>query len=744
MSTAARDNILIGFFLALFAVVLLKSAWVCDDAFITFRTVDNFVHGYGLRWNIAERVQSYTHPLWMGAHAALYALVRVDLYWITLALSVGCSLATVALYAYGIAPSALNATLGIAILTFSQAFLEYSTSGLENPLSHLLIVAFFLVCFNRPATPRTLFLLALIAALATLNRMDTLLIFLPTLGYLVYLLRRQMWLPALLAGFLPFILWELFSLLYYGFLFPNTAYAKLNTGIPATELAHQGLYYLLDSLIRDPLTLLVIGASMVLLLLARAWHYLAIAAGLLLYLLYVVKIGGDFMSGRFLSVPLLCAVIITTCYNLSHLKTAWVWPFLVIFLVRFHSDPLMPKPLYNREITDERSVFYEANSLMSTDRTTRMPTHPWGQDGLKERDYAAPVEVRGAVGMYGYYLGPGTHIVDYNGLNDALLARLPAKWEYNWKAGHFVRTIPIGYIETLESGRNSIRDGPLADYYDKLALVIRGDLFDRRRLTEIWRINTGWYDPLIAFDDYRYPGMRHVTLPEHNQRPEPGRIPNGIEVAFDGVRHNQHIEIGLSRGVAYRIHYQHDGDTIARQTIPPRYYALNPATPYVQRVPPGVARRGYDAIRLFPTTSDYAALWRVYPLENATPVSSRAYFDGGWRDLDSTTPQGRSPATLAVHATHAQSATLYITPAAIGDNRAPDASATLTVEQGGEAVATIPITNGEESSATLRLAAGENSIGLRVGNTGFTIESLSLIFAEDAEDAEDAEELDDE
>ena len=49
----------------LFAAVVLRTAWVSDDAFITFRTVDNALHGDGLRWNPAERVQTYTHPLWM-------------------------------------------------------------------------------------------------------------------------------------------------------------------------------------------------------------------------------------------------------------------------------------------------------------------------------------------------------------------------------------------------------------------------------------------------------------------------------------------------------------------------------------------------------------------------------------------------------------------------------------------------------------------------------------------------------
>ena len=40
--------------LGLYILVLLQNAWLCDDAFITFRTIDNFVHGYGLTWNVAE------------------------------------------------------------------------------------------------------------------------------------------------------------------------------------------------------------------------------------------------------------------------------------------------------------------------------------------------------------------------------------------------------------------------------------------------------------------------------------------------------------------------------------------------------------------------------------------------------------------------------------------------------------------------------------------------------------------
>jgi len=79
-----------------YAIVLVRTAWMCDDAFITLRTVDNFVQGYGLVWNVGERVQAYTHPLWMFLLSAFYAFTR-EPYFTTLAISMALSLATVTL-----------------------------------------------------------------------------------------------------------------------------------------------------------------------------------------------------------------------------------------------------------------------------------------------------------------------------------------------------------------------------------------------------------------------------------------------------------------------------------------------------------------------------------------------------------------------------------------------------------------------------------------------------------------------
>ena len=60
--------------IARLVISLIRTAWLSDDAYITFRTADNFIHGYGLVWNTAERVQTYTHPLWLALLTPAFAL----------------------------------------------------------------------------------------------------------------------------------------------------------------------------------------------------------------------------------------------------------------------------------------------------------------------------------------------------------------------------------------------------------------------------------------------------------------------------------------------------------------------------------------------------------------------------------------------------------------------------------------------------------------------------------------------
>ena len=61
--------------------------------------------------------------------------------------------------------------------------------------------------------------------------------------------------------------------------------------------------YFIDSLGLDPITLVVVFATVVLLLISRRAVPMLGAFSILLYLGYTLMIGGDFMSGRFFALP---------------------------------------------------------------------------------------------------------------------------------------------------------------------------------------------------------------------------------------------------------------------------------------------------------------------------------------------------------------------------------------------------------------------------------------------------------
>src|SRR5262245_50258912 len=86
------DRLVLWLLLAVFFTLLIRTAWLCDDAYITLRVADNFLHGYGLRWNTMERVQAYTHPLWLSVLIVFYWLTG-NAYYTAIALSIAISMA---------------------------------------------------------------------------------------------------------------------------------------------------------------------------------------------------------------------------------------------------------------------------------------------------------------------------------------------------------------------------------------------------------------------------------------------------------------------------------------------------------------------------------------------------------------------------------------------------------------------------------------------------------------------------
>ncbi len=500
-------NSIIALALALFFFVIIKNAWLSDDGYITLRTVSNFLHGYGLTWNSDERVQVYTHPLWMLLLSGVSFCVH-SIYFSSLLLSLGVSAIVITLFAFRLTPSPFIAVVGVAILAASKSFVDFSTSGLENPFTHLLIVLFALVFFQYQQSKRYLLWLSLLGSMMILNRMDTVLLFLPALLSAWYRTSQPKLkaLRTMLLAFIPFLGWELFSLFYYGFLFPNTAYAKLNTGISNAQLLKQGLAYLISSSLFDPLLFMVIVSAILLVVTVRDWKSIPLLLGMVLYVAYVVKVGGDFMAGRFLTPPFLIAVILLVRNIPSSASISWGLIFVAVVLLgflvtnsRWYSINSSSQYMDSRGVGDEHAFYKNATGLINFQRNLPMPNSAWYQWGAQARLKHDKVFVAAGIGFIGYGAGPQVHVLDVLALADPLLARLPLSPNEmgNWRIGHFERALPAGYLQTLETGTNLIHDPDLAQYYAKLHDVISGPLFSGQRLVEIWNFNIGAYNGLL-------------------------------------------------------------------------------------------------------------------------------------------------------------------------------------------------------------------------------------------------------
>lgn len=504
-------------FVFIYVWLLFKTAWVSDDAYITFRSIENFIHGYGLVHNIGERVQTFTHPLWFfvlsGANFLVQQLTTVwaQMYYVSVGISMILSIATILVLVFYVARSSRGAILSLIVLISSKAFVDYSTSGLENSLTHFLFIAYLSVyLWDAESDDKKMILLASIAGLGTLNRLDSLLLFAPPLIHFFWQTENKVKTFVLVVvGFLPVIVWEIFSVFYYGSLVPNTAYAKLNTGIKTLTLLQQGLYYYANSLTLDAVTLSVVAGVIVYVVIKGSSRHILVGTSIVFYLLYILYIGGDFMSGRFFSTPLLAAAALLSLPSYKNKKRYYALIMIIAVLSLLtptsplrspagYGGPDFRKYIDEQGVADERAVYFHHLGLFNPHRTVDLPGSRFaGHNWISEGEKTVEVVLVKTLGIVGYQAGPNKHVIDHNALADPLMARLPLVDENQWRVGHYRHAIPQGYLETLFSGQNMIKDDGVADYYDKLSFIVRGNLYNWRRLVEIIKFNFGAYDDLI-------------------------------------------------------------------------------------------------------------------------------------------------------------------------------------------------------------------------------------------------------
>jgi arabinofuranosyltransferase len=490
--------------IAAFTYVFLANAWLGDDAYITFRVIWNLLHGYGAVFNPGERVQAYTHPLWMFVMSAAHAVTR-EFFFTALAVSYALSLAAVLM----VARTARSiAGMGIVVLWLlsSKAFVDYTSSGLEYPLSYLLLALFYVrlsSVSDEPLRPGDLARFGLLAGLAFVNRIDSVVLYLAPLAWMALgaFRRRDGGLVRLVLGFaIPAGIWLIFATVYYGFPFPNTYYAKVATGIPSSLLHRQGFAYLLNSFAHDPLTLGTVFALACVSVRGRTVVRMS-ALSAVLYVAYTVSVGGDFMSGRFFAMPFLVAVIAFVRVlgaRTYHVAAAGA---LVAYNLLMPIVPIKTTGSYDAAwpwrsqngIKDERGHYHRITNVFFFSPFRSLPDHTWMREGVSFRNGPDKVTVQGSIGFYGLMAGPSKLLVDRNALSDALLARLPVspRLYFEFYAGHYFRDIPPGYIESLTAGTNLIADPELHAYYDHLKSVISGPLLAASRFRSIWYLNAG-------------------------------------------------------------------------------------------------------------------------------------------------------------------------------------------------------------------------------------------------------------
>ncbi len=492
---------------AVVAWAYVRTAAVTEDAFITFRVIDNALHGYGPVWNAGERVQVYTHPLWALLLLAFSAITG-NIFQTALALSLALTLICVALIARH-AAGRWTAIWAILALLFSEAFVEYSSAALENALAHALVAALVVTWVHfRVETGRRAWVVALCAGLLVVTRHDFALLVGPVvISLLIRAKRSERWL-ALLAAALPLVVWSAFSLVYYGSLWPNSAYAKLNNGLSMAESFSAAEPYFRDLIKYDAVSALVIAAAAIRGLLQSSWRVRPLAFGLVLYALYIGSAGGDYMGGRLFSTPFVMAIAMLAL----NVRLRWWWNapawIVVTLALGLHRGWIVKDvhPHAELRMMSQHAWMYPFTGWLAETRRADFSNMPWGEQGLRARAERHQVVAKCAVGLYGFNAGPTVRVVDPLAIGDGFLSRLPSKKPSY--PGHFERAFPDGYLDTVTSGQNQLHDQSLRILYEKVRLIETASLLDPARLRAIWTLNTGEdkrlaaqavYDPNATF-----------------------------------------------------------------------------------------------------------------------------------------------------------------------------------------------------------------------------------------------------
>jgi len=532
--TAFRNTVewkyyLAGFLFLAGCFLILWKAWISEDTFITLRYVDNFIQGYGPVFNISERVEGFTHPLWF----AVLAFFR----WIGFspkgaailpALLVSFAALYILFFKIRIRDETGTASFlnpAAAILIGTSAFIDFGTSGLETSLSYLLLVLYAKFILENRWLKQPV-LTGLITSCLILNRPDFGIFM--VLLFVLYLyeiakkniqikhLGQSLVFPVLLVGG-----YQIFRMGYYAALLPNPFYTKSGFG----AYWSQGLKYLWD-FCRGSLFPVVLFLVFFMFLFKRHQgnlksRLIVLFSGLL-HGFFVIRGGGDFMHGRFLLPAFLLITLSQTGAfdKFFNKKTALKMTCVAVCLIFFFAS-LSVTPIQKRgqpihlNITEERYFYYKDKIIPFKHLLTDTMILIWKTIGINYRDLArkAELNIRIAyknVGFTGFYAGSRVYVLDELGLTEPVVARIVLTMRK--RPGH-EKNAPFGYLILR---RLTFRDTPfpLWNHVAETKYGVLWDLSPKSLRKFNFLLNKDFKQQLdIQIADYLH-GLEEEVLPE--------------------------------------------------------------------------------------------------------------------------------------------------------------------------------------------------------------------------------------
>jgi arabinofuranosyltransferase len=224
-----------------------------DDAYISFRYAANFVNGYGLVFNVGERVEGYTNFLWTILLAICgwsgFDIVKAGMY---LGVVFGCTAIVLTCLIAGFVahergwPAWLRWIPPILLACY-PGWSYWAFSGMETTFLACLTLLFLLSGCLAPRSNKHLVLAAVFGVMAALTRWEMILLWLVVVFSQLFddsrristrLVRAGILLSLLIIGFYSYFAWRID---YYGDLLPNTYYAKVGSSF--FERLPRGLVY---------------------------------------------------------------------------------------------------------------------------------------------------------------------------------------------------------------------------------------------------------------------------------------------------------------------------------------------------------------------------------------------------------------------------------------------------------------------------------------------------------------------